>query len=409
LSNAHDLASATGFAAARRRDGAARAFAAFDVFRDPRDAGDAWAEIYADGLATPYQSLDFVELWLRTIGRAQKLEPLIVVIRDERGRTTALLPLAVRSRPGLRIAEFVGGKHANFHMGVFRAGLAVDRAEVADLLRRVARAERLDAFFFTNQPQTWRGSANPFAALGGQPSPSFAHATQIRGDFADWFAAHYSKSAQKKLRKKIRRLETLGPVSSSVARDDAAAREALAAFFAQKEARAKAAGVANDFSDRAAVQFLETAAHDGLAAGRAMIELRVLRCGERIVAVFGGMAHARRYCGIVTSYDQDVEIARSSPGEWLILDIVRDLHDRGFQMFDLGVGEARYKDVCCEIREPLFDAALAFTAKGRLASIGFTLARRAKRWIKRRPWAWSLAQRLRKNIRLREAGRRNRA
>jgi CelD/BcsL family acetyltransferase involved in cellulose biosynthesis len=395
LSNAQNLATvATGLAAAGRRAASSRALAEFTLHGDVEAARDAWAEIRPNGHATPYQNERFVQLWLETVGRADQVEPLIVVAQDARGCASAILPLAVRSRAGLRLGEFVGGKHANFHMGVFRAGLIVDRDDLVDFLRRVAKSAQLDAFLFVSQPETWRGAANPFTMLGGQPSPSFAYATQIRGEFDHWLQAHYSKDAQKKLRKKARRLAERGPISCFVARDEKAAREILAAFFAHKKARAETLGVANDFDHPAAARFLEIAACDGLRDGGATIELRALRCGERIVAVFGGLAYSDRFCGMITSFDPDPDIARSSPGELLILEIVHDLHKLGFAAFDLGVGEARYKDVCCERTEPLFDTALAFTLKGHIGAAVFRIARRAKRWIKQRPWAWSLAARV---------------
>jgi CelD/BcsL family acetyltransferase involved in cellulose biosynthesis len=141
------------------------------------------------------------------------------------------------------------------------------------------------------------------------------------------------------------------------------------------------------------------AACERLVEGGAAVELRALCCGTRIVAVFGGLAHADRYCGMITSFDQTADIARSSPGELLILDVIRGLHERGFATFDLGVGEARYKDTCCERTEPLFDLALPFTFKGRIGAVGFLLTRGAKRWIKQRPWAWSLAARMMRRAR----------
>jgi CelD/BcsL family acetyltransferase involved in cellulose biosynthesis len=63
--------------------------------------------------------------------------------------------------------------------------------------------------------------------------------------------------------------------------------------------------------------------------------------------------------------------------------VVADAIARGFVAFDLGVGEARYKDEACEIVEPLFDSAFAFTFKGRFAAWAFLAARRVKRSVKR--------------------------
>jgi CelD/BcsL family acetyltransferase involved in cellulose biosynthesis len=392
LNKAQRLATgATGFVVARTLAAAPeRPFADFEIIGDPSAAAAAWAEIYSDGLATPYQSYAFVETWLRTIGRAEAIEPMIVVARDEEGRVSAILPLCRRRRLGLRVAEFVGGKHANFHMGVYRSGLSLDRDAILDLLRRVARAASLDAFVFVNQPRVWQKRANPFATLAGQPSPSLGHATQLKDDFASWLEAHYSKAAQKKLRKKARRLAERGPVSSFVARDATTAATILAAFFVHKGTRARAMGFSNDYEDAAAVRFLEAASSERLSMDRSVIELHALRCGERIVAVFGGVARAGRFCGMIISYDQDAEIARSSPGELLVHEVIRDLTARGFTTFDLGVGEARYKDICCEEKEPLFDMAAGFTLRGRLAVAAFLSLRAVKRWIKRRPWAWSI-------------------
>jgi CelD/BcsL family acetyltransferase involved in cellulose biosynthesis len=325
------------------------------------------------------------------MGQTRAIEPLIVVVYDETGRPSAILPLGVRNAMGARVAEFVGDKHANFHMGVYRRGLAVDRRTIVDLLRRVAGVARIDAFLFVNQPRVWQGRANPFAALAQQESPSLGHATQLQGDYRAWLDAHYSNAAQKKLRKKARRLAEIGATAFFTVRDEATAAATLATFFSHKSAKASETGFSNDFEDAGAMRFLNAAVRETAADGRPLIELYGLRCGERIVAIFGGLARADRFCGMIISYDQDPEIARSSPGELLVHEVIRDLTTRDFATFDLGVGEARYKNACCETEEPLFDTAMGFTLRGHVAAAMFRHGRWAKRWVKRQPWAWSIA------------------
>jgi CelD/BcsL family acetyltransferase involved in cellulose biosynthesis len=363
-----------------------RPFAEIEIIYDLEAAQPIFAEMEADACARPYQRYAFVAAWLGAIGKAQAIEPLIVALRDDRGRASGILPLALSSRRGLRTAAFVGGKHANFHMGVFRRGLAIDREAVAELLARIARLVGLDALLLVNQPEAWQGEPNPLAALGQQESPSRGHATRLGRPFEQWFAAHYSADARKKLRKKTRRLAENGPVSTIVARDEAAVGRALAAFFAQKQAQAEAAGRVDDFDAADVQRFLEMLA-TGLPRVDPVLELHALLCGERIVAVFGGLAAGDRFCGMITSHDVDPAIARFSPGELLILEVVRNFTERGFSTFDLGVGEARYKDAICEIEERLSDSAIGFTARGRLVARLFLLRQTIKRWIKRRPWA----------------------
>ena len=111
------------------------------------------------------------------------------------------------------------------------------------------------------------------------------------------------------------------------------------------------------------------------------LELHTLSHGDRIIAVFGALPGAERLSGLFIGHDGDPEIARSSPGEIMVQAVVADAIARGFAEFDLGVGEARYKDEACEIVEPLFDSAFAVTLKGRLAAWAFLAARRAKRAV----------------------------
>lgn len=158
----------------------------------------------------------------------------------------------------------------------------------------------------------------------------------------------------------------------------------------------QAVGAPNAYERPDTARFFERAAMNNLSSGAPTIELHALTSGERIVATFGGVRQGGRFCGMFISYDTAPEIARCSPGQLLVIETIRDLTARGFSTFDLGVGEGRYKDENCEAEEPLFDAAIAVTAKGRGFRAVALSQRRIKRWIKRTPWAWTLADRLRR-------------
>ena len=409
MNDASGLAtSPTGLAAALENSGVARRrpFAHCQVFGDLEAARAPWAQIEALGLASPYQAYEFADAWLQTTGRARNITPMIIVARDEADRVSAVLPLGRMRRGPVWTAEFLGGKDANFKMGLFRPGIEASAEAIADLLRRAAHmvAPRVDAFWLTNQPYSWQGAPNPLAGLPRRPSPSFGHKSALNKDFDAWLAAHYSKEAQKKLHKKARRLAEVGRLAPIVARDEASVRRILAAFQRQKEARMQAVGAPNAYERPDTARFFERAAMNNLGSGSPTIELHALMSGERVVATFGGLRQAGRFCGMFISYDTAPEIARCSPGQLLVIETIRDLTARGFSTFDLGVGEGRYKDENCEAEEPLFDTAIAVTAKG----LGFWAAalsqRRIKRWIKQTPWVWALAdRRLRRTVILRKA------
>lgn len=175
-----------------------------------------------------------------------------------------------------------------------------------------------------------------------------------------WLDSHFSKASQKKLRKKAKKLEAFGPVTHARASGPAEARMLLDTLLAQKRERMRALGLDNAFEEPATIDFLSRISVSGTPA----LELHALLAGEKIVAVFGGFADRHRLYGLILSFDPDPAVAVCSPGELLVMDVVRHAINRGLSVFDLGVGEARYKSECCETTEALFDSAYAATFAG---------------------------------------------
>ena len=380
----------------RAQRGAARAFAFVETIERIAAARDAWAEIAPLAAASPYQDFEFARLWLETVGAARGVAPLIVVARDAAGAVAALLPLGARAFGPLRLAAFLGSKDTNFNLGLFRRREAWPPEHVAALLAAAARAAepRVDAFLFANQPRDWQGAPNPLVRLPHQPSPSLAYKSALPDDFAAWLNAHASADAQKKLRKKAKRLEAMGPLAHRRAVDAAEADRLLAAFFAQKSERMRALGVVNAYEEPEARAFLARLARCGLAAGAPKLELHGLFVGDRVAATFGALSAGDRLSGLFLSNDVEAEIARSSAGALIVQAVVREAIARGFKTFDLGVGEARYKEEACEAEEPLFDSAFGVTLLGRAAARLFLAKQRLKRRVKRSPRLLALFRQL---------------
>ena len=317
------------------------------------------------------------------------------------------MPFARRSRGLLGVVEFIGSKHANFNLGLFRPGRAWSAAALLGLLSAAAaQAEaRVDLYALLNQPRDWQGRVNPLAALGGWASPSFGYKSELPLAFEAWRDARYSRVARRKLRKKAERLASMGAVSHGVARDQAEATRTLDALIALRCGRARREGVLDAYENPAAQAFLRRLATAGPAGDRPIMELHALMLDERAVAAFAALFVRDRLSGLVIAHDADPEIARCSPGELILHEVVRSAIARGFETFDLGVGEARYKNECCEATEVLFDAFVAASPLGRLAAPAYRLERRVRRIVKRSPWLSALAARLRRRNFKRPLGR----
>ncbi len=354
-----------------------------------------WRELQDEGVSSPYQRFDWVRAYVDAHAAADGFTPRILVVRDLSGRPSLLLPLAVERRAGLRIARLIGGKQANYGMPLMAAGARPSAAELRTLLREVgARALRLDAFLFATLPLAWRGVPNPLAE-GGHPSPSDGYRLALDADPDATLKRAFSSQTRGKLRRKERLLEGIGPVRHVRAGTAAEVDTILATFLAQKRHRFRAQGIPDVFAAPAPQEFLRAGCLAGLANGTPAIELHALFAGERIVATFGAAVDRFRWSAMFNSFDASPETARSSPGDLLLRFIIEEQCRRGRSVFDLGVGEAHYKNAICDESEPLVDSTLGVSMRGRLYAVAAEGGREAKRFVKRTPWLWALARRLR--------------
>jgi CelD/BcsL family acetyltransferase involved in cellulose biosynthesis len=375
-----------------------RSLSRVEMFESMEAAEPHWRALEVGPLlATPYQRYDFLKLWQRHVGVAAGVTPFIVVGFDGRGAPLFLWPLGRRRMGSLEVAEFLGGKHANFNMALWRCGVA-GSIEAADLNAVLAQLEsRADLLCLTNQPLSWAGTTNPFALLPHQRAANCGFSGALIPDFDALLRARTNSGARKKMRKKERALASLGAVRFTRAANPAQVRRIHDAFFKQKSARMRGRGIADVFAAPGVRRFVEAAASEGIGGGTPLIELYSLSVDDMIVATMGGIAGGGRFCAMFNSIAQG-RVAVESPGEQLIVNLVRRCCERGLHTFDLGIGEAHYKSLFCDDSEPLFDSFLPLTGRGRLVGYGFRLSAAAKRVIKQNAALWSLvgaARRLR--------------
>ena len=340
-----------------------RAFVSVEVHREPAGILGAWAWLETEVPCSIYQTRAWLLPWIATLGRQAGIAPLFVLARGADDRPVALLCLGLMRCGPFTIARWLGGKDSNFAMPLARPNAAWTRAEVKRLLREAARAlgrDRPDVFSLCNQPFDWRGDANPFAMLRHQASPSDAYATALPTEATALFAERLSKEKRKKQRNQESKLAALGLVTDRIAATAAEQTTFLDAFLAMRIARFREQGIRTEFETPAMRAFLETAS----APNGTGMELHALFVSERIVAVYGGAAHDGQWSGMFNAFDADEAIARSSPGDLLLMRVIRMACERGMQRFDLGIGKARYKAALCNETVPLFDAFVPVTAAG---------------------------------------------
>ncbi len=348
-----------------------------EIARTPAALRAVWEALGTTGTVSPYQSIRWIEAYLKHVNEPASEDGAILTLRGLTGTVLMVLPLAIARSGGLRVARFIGGKHANFNLPLFSgAADTVSRDDILKALHDAGRQLNVDIFQFINQPLEWDGRANPLAQLSGQPSPSAGYKFSLGSNAEDVLHARFSKDTRKKLRQKEAKLQQVAVVRYHRPAPGPEALAMLDSFLALKAARFKDQGISDPFAGDDVRAFLQTVTRDGT------LEFHALMVNDAPAAIYAGVADAKRFSGVVTAFDASPEISRSSPGEVLLVHMIRNLCARGLTTFDLGVGEAHYKSKICDQTEPLFDSCVPVSIKGRLGALALSTGGRLKRWLK---------------------------
>lgn len=365
-----------------------------EVFRDIGSTARYWRKIEADGgIYSPYQGYDWVRLWNEHVSGPAGQTPCIVVGFDDRDEPLFLWPLLRTKLGPLNVASFFGGKHAALNLTLWRsdAARAFTVADMNAVLTELARqVPDLDFLMLSNQPESWRGLPNPFALLPHQTGTEDNYIMRLGLPGSQIIEREISSSMRSRLRNRERKLAKLPGYRYAKAAGVEDIERLLAAFFAQKASKLTALGLENVFAQPGVESFVRTACREGLADGRPVIELHALEGGGEMLALFSGIHDGHRFTLMFASHTAS-EHSRQSPGLILLQHVIADCADRGFESFDIGPGEARYKTVFCKEFEPIFDNILPLSARGRAIAIPLQTLFRLKSAIKRSPTLWRFA------------------
>ncbi|EGP07221.1 hypothetical protein CSIRO_3229 [Bradyrhizobiaceae bacterium SG-6C] len=373
--------------------------ARIDVLRDMAAAEPIWRACETtEFLFTPYQRFELLHAWQTTIGRHEGAAPFIVVAYDADNRPLALLPLATGRENGANTARFMGGKHPTFNMGLWRRDFA-DTFTAADADALIAgirmQPDRIDVLAFSQQPKQWLGIANPLMLLGAQPSTNpCPMMTMVPGCKPE---ERVSTSTRRRLRNKERKLQALPGYRYFVATTDEDINRLLDSFFIIKPQRMALSKLPDVFSDPATKAFVRDACLAKLPNGQRAIEIHALECDDELISIFSCVADGERFSTMFNTYTIS-ENARYSPGLILLRYMIDHFGDLGYRSLDFGVGSDDYKMTFCKDDEPLLDAFVPLTARGKFAALGMSSLTHAKRLVKHNPALMHMAQLLRNAI-----------
>ncbi|NVO15330.1 MAG: GNAT family N-acetyltransferase [Rhodoplanes sp.] len=339
-----------------------------------------YRELFDRAAATAFQSPIWLECLFRRLVPGAAVRPLIVTVRERCSRRlVAVLPLVVRHRFGLRIAEFADLGVSDYCAVIVDpefAGLLSTPAVTAEV--RVALRSS-DLVVVNKVPQAALATFGLLGDIRVSAMPLHAHFLDPRGSLAAWRARTHGHCRGSTLDGKRRKLAAQGRLETRMLSDSDQIAAAIDAVGAFRRDRFRARGIVDLLSDPSYAAFYrEIVGTTPPARGYVMrLDDRTIAAGFGIVV--GGVFHLL-LSGFDTSFRSE------SVGLLMIEDIVLDCLRRGERGIDLTIGDQAYKTQFGSVASDLWTVCLGIGPIGRIVALALARwgwARRTARFLAR--------------------------
>ncbi len=302
----------------------------FDSFDESSLHPECWARLLDNGETNAVNlTWQWQRSWWKAFGRGRLL--LIVAVQD--GQTQAIAPFFTE---GGMVFNLCPEDHLGF------VGNVAD-PEVLDALLNTARAQVPDfvgyRFFFIPDTSSTGGHLQAAAARlgltcideGALPCPYL--------DIAGKPEAARNCTRKKSLRRHERYFRREGNLVVQHCREPEAILPHLDGFFQQHIERRATTPYPSQFEDQEQRTYYRNLTQDVGPTG--WLRFTVLQWDQRPIAYHFGLCYLGRYLYGIPSFD--VELARHSPGEVLLRQLLLAAIDEGADSFDFGIGDEDYK------------------------------------------------------------------
>lgn len=313
-----------------------------------------------------FQSREFLETWIETIGRGRGSEGYFVVVEDGSDTPAMLLPLCIERRLGTRILRFLDGGVADYNAPLLRRGWTLADGEATALWQDIlALLPTVDLIQLRKLSALCGTAPNPLAgALSTVTATGVGSSIAISGSWEEFSGATGRRRYVGESRRNLRTLQGKGDVAFQVVTDAAEAERVRAFLFRHKRAQYLRTTGTDLFGQPGYAEFFGRIGSPPLLGG--LGHLSYLSCGGEMVAAHLGYSSGERYYLIMPAYDAE-RFEKASGGRLLLEFLMREEFARKCRVFDFGEGAEPYKRIWATDTLSLLDFTSPQTLRGRLA------------------------------------------
>ncbi|KAA3447907.1 GNAT family N-acetyltransferase [Mesorhizobium sp. SARCC-RB16n] len=343
-----------------------------------------WLRLQAEGVCTGHQNYAWAEgIVARLLPESAEL--LIVEVVDAAtGEPRMLVPLMRRRAFHHWVVEWLSCGVCDYSAPLLADASPWTRQSAQAAWAAVRSAlPPSDRVHIVGIPQLIHGVANPLALLPTtRDSIQTTFGLAIDGDPETALKRLCRPSFVKEFGKDWRRLERLGGVELVEAGAPAEVERIFGELVRMRLDRFRELGRFDLLTQEKMVDFYRNAAIQGLLDGS--VRLFGLLVGEALIAVQYLLVHQGTVHALLIAMDQGV-VPNVSPGLAIMGRLIGWARERGFEYFDLSVGNQSYKEHMGAKGSVLVELCHGFTMRGNVASAVIEFRRRAEAFVRSNP------------------------
>lgn len=342
------------------------------------DSNDLFFNDQARGSAACFHSRIWMESWFKTLGKCEK-KSIRFATGKIGGQTIIAIPLMIVPGRFVTCVEFAGQTVSDYSVPMVHKHLEPHLSQelLNAIIQQIAgmfpqadcvdfRKVFLEQANLTNDVIQW------------QEDPEHTHLCALTGNWDHDLSQFIGKSTSKKLRKKLRKLETFGTVTFEDVRDPSRRYCAGEKLIEWKAHQLKDLGAASVYENPDFCRFLKATIRDDDSG---MVRLFSMNIDDEPIALIYALCTQDYWFLYQMSYTPD-EPGKYSPGYQLLLHVMETACRQNVKTFDFGWGNESYKRRFATQSKPLYNAFMPLTRKGRLAFQLCKSKRSAKNLIK---------------------------
>jgi len=310
------------------------------VYSDLEQLRHQWIEFEKISFSYCFQSYDWVNNWISTIGNELGYIPKIAIVKNKDGEILMILPLALRKSYKLTILSWIGGDYGS---GLYSKNLYsyINKNSFLCIWGQILKnIKKYDLIYLTSQPFFISSLENPFVKFfNNYPYHALSHQICLGNDW-DSFKKNIKKKLLKDTERQQKRLANIGRVEFKIAN-----KENMISFTEKmiflKSAQYKLKGVENQFINKQNTLFYKNFKIND--SSNLIVHVSHLLVDKSVIATHWGIIDNLNKVLYYLMPAYDNIWSKYSPGRVHMIELIRWCINNNIKLFDMTGGNEPYK------------------------------------------------------------------